>query len=78
METVKTERIASYEGFAGKSAVKAEACGRQSFYAWIVLGCAWSFYLYEYVLRVSPGVIEKQLMFDFSITATSVGVISGF
>ena len=79
METVKTERITSYEGFVDKSVAKTNIFfGKQALYAWVVLGCAWSFYLYEYVLRVSPGVIEKQLMFDFSVTATSVGVISGF
>jgi MFS family permease len=45
--------------------------------AWTIIGCAWLFYIYEYVLRVSPGVIEKSLMIDFGVTATIVGTISG-
>ncbi|MDP3371297.1 MAG: MFS transporter [Candidatus Paracaedibacteraceae bacterium] len=49
---------------------------KESLYACIVMLCAWSFYLYEYILRVSPGVLEKFLMQDYAITATTVGVIS--
>lgn len=49
---------------------------KESLYACIVMICAWSFYLYEYILRVSPGVLEKFLMQDYAITATTVGVIS--
>ncbi len=45
--------------------------------AWSILICAWVFYIYEYILRVSPGVIEKQIMIDFQTTATVVGAISG-
>lgn len=48
-----------------------------SLLAWSILSCAWLFYIYEYVLRVSPGVIEKLLMIDFQTTATLVGTISG-
>ncbi len=28
--------------------------------AWVILSCAWVFYLYEYILRVSPTVITNQ------------------
>lgn len=41
--------------------------------AWIILSCAWAFYLYEYILRVTPTVITNQLMSQFNITAFSVG-----
>ena len=42
METVKTERITSYEGFVDKSAAKTNIFfGKQALYAWVVLGCAW-------------------------------------
>lgn len=46
-----------------------------SFMAWVFWGCAALFYLYEYVLRVSPNVITNELMHDFSITSTYVGVL---
>jgi sugar phosphate permease len=49
---------------------------KESFYACIVMLCAWSFYLYEYILRVSPGVLKDQLMLDYGITATTFGLIS--
>jgi len=35
------------------------------------------FYLFQYVLRVSPGVITDDLMRDFHITATTIGSIMG-
>lgn len=46
--------------------------------AWFVLACCWSFYLYEYILRASTGVITNELMVDFGISATAVGVLSAF
>lgn len=46
-------------------------------YIWIIISCAWIFYLYEYILRVSPSVIDKQLMIDYKTTATMLGTISG-
>jgi len=44
--------------------------------AWVILSCAWAFYLYEYVLRVTPSVITNQLMSQFNITAFSVGSLA--
>lgn len=44
--------------------------------AWIILSCVWAFYLYEYVLRVTPTVITNQLMEQFNITAFSVGSLA--
>lgn len=46
--------------------------------AWLILGCALTFYLYEYILRASPGVIANELMSDFSISAGSVGFLIAF
>lgn len=43
--------------------------------AWIVIGCAWSFYLYEYIIRVSPSVMVNDLMLAFKVNATDLGVI---
>lgn len=44
--------------------------------AWIILSCVWAFYLYEYVLRVTPTVITNQLMTQFNITAFAVGSLA--
>lgn len=48
------------------------------FLPWIVwiLGC--TFYFYEFLLQVSPGVMGSELMRDFSITGQTLGVLSGF
>ncbi len=44
--------------------------------AWAVWLVAAIFYLYEYVLRASPSVMTEQLMQDFAITTTSLGILS--
>lgn len=44
--------------------------------SWIIWGVAALFYLYEYVLRASTTVMTEQLMFDFGITSTALGVLS--
>ncbi len=46
--------------------------------AWFILACCLSFYLYEYILRASPGVITNELMADFGISAGSVGFLIAF
>lgn len=46
--------------------------------AWVMWGCAALFYLYEYVLRVSSSVITEDLMRDFGVQATSLGVLVSF
>ncbi|MGE3919477.1 MAG: MFS transporter [Gammaproteobacteria bacterium] len=46
--------------------------------ATIVCGLASLFYLYEFILQVSPGVLTNELMHAFAIDAAGVGVISGF
>ncbi len=46
--------------------------------AWFILACGWSFYLYEYILRASPGVITNELIADFGISAGAVGTLIAF
>jgi MFS family permease len=45
-------------------------------YAWIIWGAAAAFYLYEYILRVSPSVMTNELMRDFDVTSTVLGVFT--
>ncbi|MBX9805620.1 MAG: MFS transporter [Alphaproteobacteria bacterium] len=45
-------------------------------YAWIIWGAAALFYLYEYVLRASPGVMTNELMRDFGVTSTALGIFT--
>jgi MFS family permease len=44
--------------------------------AWIILACGWSFYLYEYLLRVSPKVMMDPLMNHFNLTAVGFGFLA--
>lgn len=46
--------------------------------AWIVWTCAATFYLYEMILRVSTGVMTEELMQDFGVTSTALGVLASF
>lgn len=46
--------------------------------AWLIWACAGLFYLYEMVLRASPSVIAKDLMLDFGVASTALGVLSSF
>ncbi len=47
-------------------------------YAWFVLSAGWAFYVYEYFLRASPGVMTDQIMGHFGITAGSLGILISF
>jgi predicted MFS family arabinose efflux permease len=46
--------------------------------SWVVWSMAGLFYLYEMVLRVSAGVMTTQLMDDFMVTSTALGVLVSF
>lgn len=46
--------------------------------AWIMWACAGIFYLYECILRVSPSVMTAELMHDFSLTSTTLGILVSF
>ncbi len=46
--------------------------------AWVILGAAILFYLYEFVLQSSPGVITQELLQDFNLDAASLSVMSAF
>ncbi len=43
--------------------------------AWAIWVCAGAFYLYECILRVSPSVMTQELMHDFALTSTGLGVL---
>jgi MFS family permease len=45
---------------------------------WIIWSLTAVFYFYEFILRVSPGIMVNELMQSFAITASSVGVLSSF
>ncbi len=46
--------------------------------AWLICGLGALFYLYEYILQVSPGVMTNPMMRDLGIDARGIGLISAF
>ncbi|WP_010300887.1 MFS transporter [Candidatus Odyssella thessalonicensis] len=50
----------------------------KSHYGWIVWGCAALFYLYEYILRVSPSVMTNEIAIDFVATSTTIGLMASY
>lgn len=57
------------------TAFQSKASTVSSALAWTFWGCAAMFYLYEFILRVSPNAIVNELMRDFGVTATSLGLL---
>ena len=47
-------------------------------HAWFILSAGWAFYVYEYFLRASPGVMTDQIMGHFGITAGALGILVSF
>ncbi len=74
MKIAKVESISDLNNVSNFNPVHRKDSTR----SWIVLGCAWSFYLYEYILRVSPSVMTNHLMLDFGVTSTALGVLVSF
>lgn len=46
--------------------------------AWMMWLCAATFYCYQFVLRVSPGIMAHDLMKDFAITGCDLGILGAF
>lgn len=44
--------------------------------SWLIWSCAACFFLYQFFLRVSPSVMVDELITDFGLTASSVGLMS--
>ncbi len=74
MKSVEMGSIVQYETPDANQMINQQG----SLKAWLILVCAWAFYLYEYVLRVSPSVMTNELMLDFGVTSTALGVLVSF
>jgi sugar phosphate permease len=46
--------------------------------AWLFWGLAALFYFYQFILRVSPGVMSHELMRDFAVQGCALGVLGAF
>lgn len=61
-----------------RNSLKEKSVHINSSHAWLVLSCAWFFYLYEFILRISPSVMTEQLMSSFNLAACGLGALSSF
>jgi sugar phosphate permease len=50
----------------------------QELLPWVICGLAAVFYSYEYLLRISPGIMVPELMQAFGISATALGNLIAF
>lgn len=46
--------------------------------SWFIWGCAALFYGYQFMLRVSPGVMAEDLMVSFDVDACALGALTAF
>jgi sugar phosphate permease len=45
---------------------------------WLIWGCAAIFYLYQFILRISPSIMADDLMRDLDIHAAAFGMVASF
>ena len=50
---------------------------KQTIRGWLVVACGALFYLYQFMIRVSPNVMNDELMMTLSIDAVALGGIMG-
>ena len=60
------------------SPVKVASWPSSSINPWLIWGCAAIFYLYQFIIRVSPSVMADQLMRDLGIQACAMGTLASF
>ncbi len=50
---------------------------KQTIRGWMVVACGALFYMYQFLIRVSPNIMNDELMFNLSIDAAAMGGIVG-
>lgn len=58
--------------------VKLKGIKATKFYPWLVVICAALFYCYQFIIRVSPGVMQDDIMAMLAIDGVTFGVIVSF
>ena len=51
---------------------------KSTWLAWAICGLGALYYAYEYLLRITPSVMEHALREHFSLSATGFGLLSAF
>lgn len=71
------DSISSYNGY-GVAAIKPQRSTLATLIPWMMCGLGAVFYIYEYLLRVSPSVMTSDLMLSFHIGAAELGNLAAF
>lgn len=50
---------------------------KQNFRGWIVVACGGIFYLYQFMVRVSPNIMNHELLTNFAIDSAGLGLLLG-
>lgn len=50
---------------------------KQNIKGWMVVACGGIFYMYQFMIRVSPNIMNNQLLSNFAIDAAGLGVLLG-
>jgi len=75
---IQVRRVYNNEATLEEKAPSALTKKKQFFLASIICTLAAMFYLYEFILQVSPAVMTSELMRDFNLNAASLGTMAAF
>lgn len=50
---------------------------KQNIKGWMVVACGGIFYMYQLLIRVSPNIMNNELLSNFAIEAAGLGVLIG-
>ena len=50
---------------------------QQNIKGWIVVICGALFYMYQFMIRVSPNIMNEELLYQFAIDSASLGFLIG-
>lgn len=50
---------------------------KQNVKGWMVVACGGIFYMYQFMIRVSPNIMNNELLSNFALDAAGLGVLLG-
>lgn len=50
---------------------------KQNIKGWMVVACGGIFYMYQFMIRVSPNIMNNELLSNFALDAAGLGVLLG-
>mgnify|MGYP006074717245 CR=1 FL=1 len=50
---------------------------KQDIKGWIIVACGGIFYMYQFIIRVSPNIMNEELLTNFAIDSAGLGILIG-